>query len=71
MTQSNNKSRLPQSQTNWGEGRAHIRALNTFERREERIITLRTVPVILKRGKKRLHLNGFLDGDSETTYVYH
>lgn len=43
--------------------------LNTSERNEERIIALRTVPVILKQGKSRLLVNCFLDEGSDTTYV--
>ena len=52
-----------------GDGNAQTTTLNTIERHEERIIALRTVPVILKHGKKRLLVNCFLDEGSDTTYV--
>ena len=51
------------------EGDTQTTTLNTIERHEERIIALRTVPAILKHGKRRLLVNCFLDEGSDTTYV--
>ena len=45
------------------------KTLNRIEKHEERIIALRTVPAILKHGKRRLQVNCFLDEGSDTTYV--
>ena len=55
--------------TEGADGNAQTTTLNTMERHEERIIALRTVPVILKHGKRRLPLKCFLDEGSDTTYV--
>ena len=41
----------------------------TVKKHEQRRIALRTVPVILKHGTKRLQVNCFLDEGSDTTYV--
>jgi hypothetical protein len=41
----------------------------TVDKHEGKSIALRTVPVILKNGKKRLLVNCFLDEGSDTTYV--
>ena len=41
----------------------------TVKEREQRRIALRTVPVILKHGAKRLQVNCFLDEGSDATYV--
>ena len=41
----------------------------TVKEHEQRRIALRTVPVILKHGTKRLQVNCFLDEGSDTTYV--
>lgn len=51
------------------EGDTQTTTLNTIERHEERIIALRTVPAILKHGKRRLLVNCFLNEGSDTTYV--
>ena len=41
----------------------------TVKEHEQRRIALRTVPVILKYGAKRLQVNCFLDEGSDTTYI--
>ena len=41
----------------------------TTLRHEERIVALRTVPAILKHGRRQLLVNCFLDEGSDTTYV--
>ena len=42
---------------------------DTVKEHEQRRIALRTVPVIVKHGAKRLQVNCFLDEGSDTTYV--
>lgn len=48
---------------------AQITTLNTIKRHEEKIIVLRTFPVIPGHGNKWLLVNCFLDKGSTTTYV--
>jgi len=52
-----------------GDRTTHTTTLNTVKKHEERIIALRTIPVILKHGKTRLLVNCFLDKGSDTTYA--
>ena len=57
------------TQSTEGDTDGQTTTLNTIERHEERIIALRTVPTILKHGKRRILVNCFLDEGSDTTYV--
>ena len=50
-----------------GDRTTHATTLNTAKKHDERIIALRTIPVILKHGKTRLLVNCFLDEGSDTT----
>ena len=43
--------------------------METIEEHEQRNVALRTVPIFLKHGKKRLLVNCFLDEGSDTSYV--
>ena len=52
-----------------GDRTTHTTTLNPVKKHEERIIALRTIPVILKHGKTRLLVNCFLDKGSDTTYA--
>ena len=65
-SQPRQESKVPSTE---GDTNGQTTTLNTIERHEERIIALRTVPVILKHGKRRLLVNCFLDEGSDTTYV--
>ena len=46
-----------------------ISTMETIEEHEQRNVALRTVPIFLKHGKKRLLVNCFLDEGSDTSYV--
>ena len=65
-SQHRQESKAPSTE---GDTNGQTTTLNTIKRHEERIIALRTVPVILKNGKRRLLVNCFLDEGSDTTYV--
>ena len=65
-SQPRQESKVPSTE---GDTNGQTTTLNTIERHEERIIALRTVPAILKHGKRRLLVNCFLDEGSDTTYV--
>ena len=43
--------------------------METVDKHEGKSVALRTVPIILKNGNKRLLVNCFLDEGSDTTYV--
>ena len=65
-SQPRQESKVPSTK---GDTKGQTTTLNTIERHEERIIALRTVPAILKHGKRRLLVKCFLDEGSDTTYV--
>ena len=61
-------SKDPPSTTE-GDAKTEKTTMETVDKHEGKSIALRTVPVILKNGKKRLLVNCFLDEGSDTTYV--
>ena len=52
-----------------GGGRRKANTHETFQEDETKRIALRTIPIVLKNGDKRILVNCFLDEGSDTTYV--
>ena len=46
-----------------------MKVVRSNTRQKMKLIALRTVPVILKNGEKKIHVNCLLDEGSDTTYV--
>ena len=51
------------------EGDRQSMSYGVMQGQETKFIALRTVPVILKNGERKIHMNCLLDKGSDTTYV--